>query len=190
MIIERALAKEKTLRYSSAHEMADALRSLRSSITGTWSGIPIVYDPDLIDRSAPSFVGRESEIQKLEDLLQQAIEGTGRMVFITGEPGIGKTSLSGEFLRRARKQQLGIVISRGRCIEQYGTGEAYWPFLDAMGELLQSPGRERIAAIMQARHPWSFCWKICTGPMHFPLTSILGLAPQALCCRPLRGLGS
>jgi predicted ATPase len=68
----------------------------------------------LIDRSAPSFVGRESEMKKLDGLLQQAIEGTGRMVFITGEPGIGKTSLSDEFLRRARKHPLGLLISRGR----------------------------------------------------------------------------
>jgi len=64
-------------------------------------------------------------------------------VFITGEPGIGKTSLSDEFLRRSRKQKFGILISRGRCVEQYGTGEAYLPFLDAMGELLQGTGRER-----------------------------------------------
>jgi len=162
MIIERALAKEKTHRYSSAKDMADALRSLRSSITGTWSGIPIVYDPDLIDRSLPSFVGREPEIQKLETLLQQAIGGTGRIVFITGEPGIGKTSLSDEFLRRARKQQFGILISRGRCVEQYGTGEAYLPFLDAMGELLQGPGRERIAAIMRTYAP-TWCMELPTA---------------------------
>jgi serine/threonine protein kinase/tetratricopeptide (TPR) repeat protein len=162
MIIERALAKEKTLRYSSASEMAGALRSLRSTITGTWSGIPIVYDSDLIDRSSPSFVGRESEIQKLDALLQQAIEGTGRIVFITGEPGIGKTSLSDEFLRRARKQQLGILISRGRCVEQYGTGEAYLPFLDAMGELLQGTGRERIAAIMRTYAP-TWCMELPTA---------------------------
>src|ERR1043165_2747808 len=160
LIIERALAKEKTFRYPSAGEMADALRSLRASITGTWSGIPIVYDPDLIDRSAPSFVGRESEIQKLETLLQQAIEGTGRIVFITGEPGIGKTSLSDEFLRRARKEQL--LISRGRCVEQYGTGEAYLPFLDAMGELLQAPGRERIAAVMRTYAP-TWCMELPTA---------------------------
>src|SRR5690242_1739490 len=162
LIIERALAKEKTFRYPSAGEMADALRSLRASITGTWSGIPIVYDPDLIDRSAPSFVGRESEIQKLETLLQQSIEGTGRIVFITGEPGIGKTSLSDEFLRRARKQQFGILISHGRCVEQYGTGEAYLPFLDAMGELLQGPGRERIAAIMRTYAP-TWCMELPTA---------------------------
>src|ERR1041384_5014690 len=151
LIIERALAKDKTRRYDSCREMADALRSLRSSITGTWSGIPIVYDPDLIDRSAPSFVGRGPEIRKLEGLLQQVIEGTGRCVFIAGEPGIGKTSLSDEFLRRARKLQVAPLISRGRCVEQYGTGEAYLPFLDAMGELLQGPGRERIAAARRTR---------------------------------------
>ncbi|HEV8429871.1 MAG TPA: protein kinase [Pyrinomonadaceae bacterium] len=162
LIIERALAKDRTRRYSSCGEMADALRSLRTSITGTWSGIPIVYDPDLIDRSAPSFVGRESEIKKLEGLLQQVIEGTGRIVFITGEPGIGKTSLSDEFLRRARKHQLGLLISRGRCVEQYGTGEAYLPFLDAMGELLQAPGRERIAAVMRTYAP-TWCMELPTA---------------------------
>jgi serine/threonine protein kinase/tetratricopeptide (TPR) repeat protein len=162
LVIERALAKAKIQRYSSASEMADALRSLRGSITGTWSGIPIVYDPDLIDRSLPSFVGRETEIKKLESLLQQAIEGSGRIVFITGEPGIGKTSLSDEFLRRARKQQASPLISRGRCVEQYGTGEAYLPFLDAMGELLQAPGRERIAAIMRTYAP-TWCMELPTA---------------------------
>ena len=111
LIMERALAKEKNNRYSSATEIAEALRSLRASLTGTWSGLPIVYDADLIDRSLPSFVGREPEMRKLESLLQHAIEGAGRVVFITGEPGIGKTSLSDEFLRHARKQHQGLLIS-------------------------------------------------------------------------------
>ncbi len=162
LIIERAIAKDKTRRYYSCREMAEALRSLRGNITGTWSGIPIVYDSDLIDRSAPSFVGRESEIKKLDGLLQQVIDGTGRCVFITGEPGIGKTSLSDEFLRRARKLQNTSLISRGRCVEQYGTGEAYLPFLEAMGELLQGPGRERIAAIMRTYAP-TWCMELPTA---------------------------
>src|SRR6201999_4170224 len=75
LIIERALAKNREQRYNSAAEMGDALRSLRSSLTGAWSGFPIVYDSDLIDRSAPSFVGREPEMRKLDALLEQAIEG-------------------------------------------------------------------------------------------------------------------
>lgn len=162
MIIERALAKDRLMRYSSAAELAGALRNLRSTLTGTWSGFPIVYDADLIDRSLPSFVGREPEMRRLEGFLKQAIEGNGRVIFITGEPGIGKTSLSDEFLRRVRKQQPGLLISRGRCVEQYGTGEAYLPFLDAMGELLQAPGRERIAAILRTYAP-TWCMELPTA---------------------------
>jgi serine/threonine protein kinase/tetratricopeptide (TPR) repeat protein len=162
LILERALAKNREQRYSTASEMGDALRSLRASLSGTWSGFPIVYDSDLIDRSAPSFIGREPEMRKLNGLLEQAIEGTGRVVFITGEPGIGKTSLSDEFLRRTRRQRPGLLISRGRCVEQYGTGEAYLPFLDAMGGLLQMPGRERIAAVMRTYAP-TWCMELPTA---------------------------
>jgi serine/threonine protein kinase/tetratricopeptide (TPR) repeat protein len=162
VIIERALAKDRLMRYSSAAELAAALRSLRASLSGTWSGFPIVYDSDLIDRSSPSLVGREPEMRKLEAFLKQAVAGTGRVVFITGEPGIGKTSLSDEFLRSIRKQQSGLLIARGRCVEQYGTGEAYLPFLDAMGELLQGPGRERIAAILRTYAP-TWCMELPTA---------------------------
>ena len=162
LIVERALAKNRELRYNSAAEMAEALRGLRASLSATWAGFPIVYDSDLIDRSAPSFVGREPEMRKLDALLGQAIEGAGRVVFITGEPGIGKTSLSDEFLRRTRRQRPGLLISRGRCVEQYGTGEAYLPFLDAIGGLLQIPGRERTAAIMRAYAP-TWCMELPTA---------------------------
>jgi serine/threonine protein kinase/tetratricopeptide (TPR) repeat protein len=162
LIIERALAKDKDRRYSSASEMGLALRNLRETTTANWSGFAIVYDTDLVERNAPSFVGREPELRKLESFLRQAVEGSGRIVFITGEPGIGKTSLSDEFLRRARKQYPGLLISRGRCVEQYGTGEAYLPFLDAVGALLNGPGRERIAAVMRTYAP-TWCLELPTA---------------------------
>jgi serine/threonine protein kinase/tetratricopeptide (TPR) repeat protein len=162
LIIERALAKDKDRRYPSASEMGLAFRNLRETTTASWSGFAIVYDTDLVERSAPSFVGREPELRKLESFLRQAIEGTGRIVFITGEPGIGKTSLSDEFLRRARKQYPGLLISRGRCVEQYGTGEAYLPFLDAVGTLLNGPGRERIAAVIRTYAP-TWCLELPTA---------------------------
>src|SRR5260370_42290078 len=133
--------------------MAEALRSLRATLTGQWSGDPIIYDKDLIEAPSSAFVGREPALQKLEGFLHQAIAGAGRLVFITGEPGIGKTSLSDEFLRRARTKYQGLLVSRGRCVEQYGTGEAYLPFLDAVGALLDGPGRERLAALMRTYSP-------------------------------------
>ena len=153
LIIEKALAKEKERRYTSVAEMAEALRSLRATLTGQWLGAPIVYDKDLIETRVSAFVGREPELKKLEAFLHQAIEGTGRVVFITGEPGIGKTSLSDEFLRRARTKYPALLVSRGRCVEQYGTGEAYLPFLEAIGALLDGPGRERLAATMRTYAP-------------------------------------
>jgi tetratricopeptide (TPR) repeat protein len=153
LILERAMAKEKERRYSTAGEMAAALRSLRASLTGEWLGGPIVYDKDLIEPHATKFVGRISELTRLEGLLQQTVEGNGRLVFITGEPGIGKTSLSDEFLRRARVRFPSLSVSRGRCVEQYGTGEAYLPFLEAIGSLLDGPARERLSAIMRSSAP-------------------------------------
>ncbi len=162
LIIERALAKDKERRYSSASEMGQALQSLRATTAGGWSGLPIVYDADLIERTAPSFVGREPEMRKLDGFLRQALEGSGRVVFITGEPGIGKTSLGDEFLRRSRKHHPGLLMSRGRCVEQYGTGEAYLPFLDAVGALLSGPGRERIAAVMRTYAP-TWCLELPTA---------------------------
>src|SRR6266849_5044537 len=159
LIVERALAKDRERRYSSASEIAQALRNLRATLSGQWSGAPIVFDKDVIDAPSFSFVGRGPELEKLEGYLQQAIDGIGHLVFITGEPGIGKTSLSDEFLRRARTRYPGLLVSRGRCVEQYGTGEAYLPFLDAIGALLGGPGRERIAALMRTYAP-TWCMQL------------------------------
>jgi serine/threonine protein kinase/tetratricopeptide (TPR) repeat protein len=161
LIIERALAKDKERRYQSAAELGQALRSLRATTTGSWPGFPIVYDRDLTENAEPLFVGREAEINKLGSFLKEAIEGSGRLVFISGEPGIGKTSLADEFLRRSRKQYPGLLMSRGRCVEQYGTGEAYLPFLDAIGGLL-GPGRERVAGIMRTHAP-TWCMELPTA---------------------------
>jgi hypothetical protein len=102
-------------------------------------------------------------------LLVQAVGGNGRVVFITGEPGIGKTSLSDEFLRRARSRYPAVLISRGRCVEQYGTGEAYLPFLDAVGALLDGSGRERLASVMRTYAP-TWCTQL---PAAFASTGAL-----------------
>jgi len=169
LILERSLAKDKDKRYPSVAEMAEALRSLRATLSGQWSGIPIVFDQGQIDSPAFSFVGREPELNRLEGFLQQAIDGAGLVVFVTGEPGIGKTSLSDEFLRRARARYPGLLVSRGRCVEQYGTGEAYLPFLDAIGRLLDGPGRERLASVMRTYAP-TWCTQL---PAAFASTGAL-----------------
>jgi DNA-binding SARP family transcriptional activator/pimeloyl-ACP methyl ester carboxylesterase/predicted ATPase len=79
-------------------------------------------------------IGREREVSELRALLLQASDGHRRLVFVTGEAGIGKTSLVDAFLRAAPESGNGFV-ARGQCIEHRGAGEPYLPVLDALGRL-------------------------------------------------------
>jgi len=148
-IIRRTLSKDKERRCS-ASELVGALRGLRGSAYESPSGVTPA-DTEGVNGKPEVFVGREPELKTLEGFLHQAVEGAGRVVFITGEPGIGKTALADEFLRRARRKR--SILCRGRCSEQYGTGEAYLPFLDAFGALLTGRGGERIAAVLRTHAP-------------------------------------
>jgi tRNA A-37 threonylcarbamoyl transferase component Bud32 len=147
--IQRTLSKERERRGSAA-DLVEMLRGVRESAMAGASGTTAA-DPERIDGRPEVFVGREPELQTLAGFLRQAVEGAGRIVFITGEPGIGKTALADEFLRRASRTH--PILCRGRCSEQYGTGEAYLPFLDAFSALLAGPDGERIAGVLRTCAP-------------------------------------
>jgi DNA-binding winged helix-turn-helix (wHTH) protein/tetratricopeptide (TPR) repeat protein len=86
---------------------------------------------------APNVVGRARELAVLAAAFEQAARGTRRIVFVTGEAGIGKTTLIEQFL-----VDVDASVARGRCLEQYGGGEAYLPVLEAIGRLARddAPG--------------------------------------------------
>src|SRR5213593_4550280 len=48
---------------------------------------------------APSIVGREAEVGQLHQWLEKALAGERQLVFVTGEPGIGKTTVVDAFLQ-------------------------------------------------------------------------------------------
>jgi DNA-binding winged helix-turn-helix (wHTH) protein len=58
-------------------------------------------DPSAVrtPHSALSLVGREAELQQLHGWLEKALQGERQLVFVTGEPGIGKTTLVEAFLQ-------------------------------------------------------------------------------------------
>src|SRR5688572_23877316 len=72
--------------------------------------------PDLQSFISPVFVGRKAELKLLERALEQAKAGSGTMVLITGEAGIGKSRLAREIQTMAVKR--GVEFVRGRCFEQ------------------------------------------------------------------------
>ena len=71
-------------------------------------------------------------------------------MFVTGEPGVGKTTLVDLFLQRAAVHER-MRIGRGQCLERYGQGEAYLPILEALGRLSRESGGERTTGCWQLR---------------------------------------
>lgn len=97
-------------------------------------------------------VGRESALAKMRGWLEKALQGTRQIVFISGETGIGKTTLVETFIQSVASDPR-IWIGRGQCMEQFGGGEAYLPVLEAMTSLRKGQGRERLVELLRHRAP-------------------------------------
>jgi class 3 adenylate cyclase/ABC-type transporter Mla MlaB component len=78
--------------------------------------------------SKPIFVGRENELARLDGFLDDALAGKGRVVFVTGGPGRGKTALIQEFARRAMDKHPDLLAACGECSAYTGAGDPYLPF--------------------------------------------------------------
>src|SRR5262245_21367957 len=76
-----------------------------------------------VEASQPSgLVGRAAELAELSSAFEQAREGRRQLVFVTGEPGIGKSSLANAFLDQIRAAQA-ASIAHGQCLDHHGVGE-------------------------------------------------------------------
>ncbi len=108
----------------------------------------------LRDSTAPygSLVGRETELAQLQKWLDTALRGERQVVFVSGEPGIGKTTIVETFLAQTLGERR-LGIARGQCIEHYGPGEAYLPVLEALGRLCREAGGERSIRVLSQQAP-------------------------------------
>jgi serine/threonine protein kinase/basic membrane lipoprotein Med (substrate-binding protein (PBP1-ABC) superfamily)/DNA-binding beta-propeller fold protein YncE/transcriptional regulator with XRE-family HTH domain len=80
-------------------------------------------------------VDRVEEISRIEALLDAALDGTGQVLLLAGERGIGKTRLAQEVMLRARDR--GIVVGAGHC-SRPPDQVPYRPFLEAMAQCAAS----------------------------------------------------
>ena len=81
------------------------------------------------------FIAREEQLKQLGECLAQAVNGQGRVCFVSGEAGSGKTTLVNEFTRRAQKENETLAVAVGLCDAQTGIGDAYLPFREVLGQL-------------------------------------------------------
>jgi len=108
-------------------------------------------EPSIHGNPADSrLVGRDSALDALRQCLARAAEGHRQLVFVTGEPGIGKTSLVDEFRKLEGSP---VRVARGQCVEGYGGTEAYYPILEAIGNLGRGPDGEAVVDILAAQAP-------------------------------------
>jgi DNA-binding winged helix-turn-helix (wHTH) protein/tetratricopeptide (TPR) repeat protein len=108
--------------------------------------------PPLPDFPPPTLVGRERALAQLKMFLDRALSGTRQVVFVTGEAGIGKTSLVETFLHEI-PSNAGTWVGRGQCLEQYGSGEAYFPVLEAISRLSQDHRAQGFVELLRRHAP-------------------------------------
>lgn len=84
-------------------------------------------------------VGREAAMAQLDGYLNQALKAQRQIIFITGEAGVGKTTLIDEFHKTATRQP-NLRVVRGQCVEGFGGKEAYYPVLEALGQWVRDSG--------------------------------------------------
>jgi DNA-binding winged helix-turn-helix (wHTH) protein len=95
------------------------------------------------------FVGRETAIQEMLRIWAKVEQGSRQMLFVTGEAGIGKTTVISGLLRNIP------VHSRtwGQCIQHFGFGEPYEPLLDGITRLCRQSGGAKVVSAIERYGP-------------------------------------
>jgi len=74
------------------------------------------------------------------------------MVFITGEAGIGKTTLVDAFVAQITATEP-VWRGWGQCLEQHGAGEPYLPLLEVLGRWGRGPDGSQLVAMLRQQAP-------------------------------------
>jgi DNA-binding winged helix-turn-helix (wHTH) protein len=101
-------------------------------------------------RPPSNLVGRSTEIDVLRQRFEAALDKKRQMIFVMGDPGIGKTTVVEAFLSEVAAPR-GALIASGSCIEHLGTAEAYLPVFEVLGGLCRGADRRHFIDRL-ARH--------------------------------------
>jgi len=119
-------------------------------------------------------VGRDAELTAAVSLVDSLHAGVGGMLFITGEPGIGKSRLLAELRERFDGRWL-----EGRCVS-YGESLPYWPFREILRDWLGlSVDEPELRARIALRRNLEQLYGELAATRYPYLGSLLGLALDA-----------
>jgi DNA-binding SARP family transcriptional activator len=98
------------------------------------------------------FAGRQSELAQLHHYLIDSLAGQGRVAFVSGEAGSGKTALLNEFARRAMRAHGDLLVAGGACTAYGGLGDPYQPFREILEMLAGISTAPRLGAVLSEEH--------------------------------------
>ena len=110
--------------------------------------------PGTASQSLPttSCVGRDEALRQLESAFAQVNAGRRQLALVSGEPGVGKTTLTQAFEQRMQSR---CIVTRAECVRHFGPGEAYQPLLEILARLARGPlRRELIPALRRFAPLW------------------------------------
>src|SRR5215467_3242156 len=107
---------------------------------------------DLSSEAVSKRVGRAGPLGELQAAFKKAVRGQRQIIFVAGEPGIGKTTLVDSFHRHVSRQG-NIRTARGQCVEGFGGKEPYYPMLDALGQLTRISHADTVVQTLAKRAP-------------------------------------
>ena len=135
-------------------------------------------------------MGRQKELAELGRAFESAAAGQGLFLCVTGEPGIGKTTLVEDFLGELAATGRLCALARGRCSERLAGTEAYLPFLEALESLLHGEVGEAAARVMKATAPNWYAQVVSLTAEDSSLTRVLAESKAASQERLKRELGA
>jgi hypothetical protein len=131
-VIDQCLRKDPTKRYRDGERLHRALVEARSATDSVETGTDAASSAGRRP-AGPPLVGRDAEHGKLVVRLDDVAAGTGALVQLGGEPGVGKTRLAQEVLTEADER--GMLTLTGHCYEE---GQApFAPFVEILEQLLR-----------------------------------------------------
>jgi len=144
-LVLRMLEKDPEKR-PTAPEVAAHLR------TTVQDGHPPIGEPTA---GAIPAVGRVKPRQQLHSAIQHVVNGHGLLFCVSGEPGIGKSTLVETFLDELGRGGERAYIARGRCSERLAGTEAYLALLDALASLM-AVDEGNVGRLLQSTAPLWF----------------------------------
>lgn len=101
-------------------------------------------------RDVSPYVGRERELGQMIELVRRAKDGSGSMVLVCGEAGVGKTRLAEETALQAK--ELGLLVLHGHCLEMDIT-LPYQPLIEQIEQAVRVVDRERMREALGENAP-------------------------------------